>query len=124
MLAIIALVLTIVAFPAYVFTMDTAVLRNTGVVLFGVAGVGVILGLISITKPGFWRRAAFALNLVIAGLFVYGFLFLTQLPETPVAQQAAHVPDFTLMDQNGKPVTLAKLRAKGPVHLVFYRGYW
>ena len=43
-------------------------------------------------------------------------------------------PDFTLPDQNGKPVTLAELlaspsagtagaRANG-VLLIFYRGYW
>jgi cytochrome oxidase Cu insertion factor (SCO1/SenC/PrrC family) len=31
-------------------------------------------------------------------------------------------PDFTLNDQNGKAVTLSKL--KKPVVLVFYRGYW
>jgi cytochrome oxidase Cu insertion factor (SCO1/SenC/PrrC family) len=31
-------------------------------------------------------------------------------------------PDFTLSDQNGKQVTLSK--AKKPVVLVFYRGYW
>ncbi len=31
-------------------------------------------------------------------------------------------PDFTLNDQNGKPVQLSK--AASPVVLVFYRGYW
>ena len=31
-------------------------------------------------------------------------------------------PDFTLSDQNGKQTTLSK--AKMPVVLVFYRGYW
>lgn len=31
-------------------------------------------------------------------------------------------PDFTLLDQNGKKVTLSD--AKNPVLLVFYRGYW
>ncbi len=31
-------------------------------------------------------------------------------------------PDFTLLDQNGKKVTLSE--AKNPVLLVFYRGYW
>jgi cytochrome oxidase Cu insertion factor (SCO1/SenC/PrrC family) len=31
-------------------------------------------------------------------------------------------PDFTLNDQNGKSATLSK--AKKPVVLVFYRGYW
>lgn len=31
-------------------------------------------------------------------------------------------PDFTLSDQNGKSIQLSK--AKSPVVLVFYRGYW
>lgn len=33
-------------------------------------------------------------------------------------------PDFTLQDQNGNKVTLSDARAKNPVVLVFYRGYW
>lgn len=32
-------------------------------------------------------------------------------------------PDFTLADQNGKPVRLSAARG-GKVVLVFYRGYW
>ncbi len=33
-------------------------------------------------------------------------------------------PDFTLEDQDGKPVTLSEYRGKKTVVLVFYRGYW
>ncbi len=33
-------------------------------------------------------------------------------------------PDFTLEDQDGKPVTLSNYRGKKSVVLVFYRGYW
>lgn len=33
-------------------------------------------------------------------------------------------PDFTLEDQDGKPVTLSDYRGKKAVVLVFYRGYW
>ncbi len=33
-------------------------------------------------------------------------------------------PDFTLADQDGKPVTLSDYREKKTVVLVFYRGYW
>jgi cytochrome oxidase Cu insertion factor (SCO1/SenC/PrrC family) len=33
-------------------------------------------------------------------------------------------PDFTLEDQDGKPVTLSAYRDKKSVVLVFYRGYW
>lgn len=33
-------------------------------------------------------------------------------------------PDFTLEDQDGKPVSLSDYQNKKTVVLVFYRGYW
>lgn len=33
-------------------------------------------------------------------------------------------PDFTLEDQDGKPVSLSDYRGKKTIVLVFYRGYW
>ena len=33
-------------------------------------------------------------------------------------------PDFTLEDQNGRPITLSAFRSQRPVVLVFYRGHW
>ena len=49
--------------------------------------------------------------------------------KTPIGRSKAEplkvgeiAPDFTLSDQNGKQTTLSK--AKMPVVLVFYRGYW
>ncbi len=33
-------------------------------------------------------------------------------------------PDFTLEDRSGHKVTLSDARAKNPIVLVFYRGYW
>ena len=33
-------------------------------------------------------------------------------------------PNFTLEDQDGKPLTLSDYRGKKAVVLVFYRGYW
>lgn len=47
----------------------------------------------------------------------------------PSAQSApigvgAMAPEFTLGDQDGNKVSLGAARSKGPVVLVFYRGYW
>lgn len=36
----------------------------------------------------------------------------------------ATAPDFRATDQNGKNIRLSGLRKKGPVVVVFYRGYW
>jgi cytochrome oxidase Cu insertion factor (SCO1/SenC/PrrC family) len=61
-----------------------------------------------------------------------------QLPPSKGAPKTGQkVPDFTLPDSSGKPVTLSTLRAGAPtvdgstaeirgqwVLLIFYRGYW
>ena len=70
------------------------------------------------------------------GMFVWGIFVIAR--DLPASAAAPHVgqkaPDFTLPDQDGKPVALADLtsqptagttsnRANGAV-LIFYRGYW
>ncbi len=47
---------------------------------------------------------------------------ITPASRTEPLKVGATAPDFTLNDQNGKPITLSK--ARSPVVLVFYRGYW
>ena len=77
-----------------------------------------------------------AVSLAGIGFFAYGLFYLVrQLPSSAAAPRLGQkAPDFTLPDQNGKPVTLAELlaspsagtagaRANG-VLLIFYRGYW
>ncbi len=41
-----------------------------------------------------------------------------------VAKVGTPVPDFTLPNVVDQPVSLAALRARGPVVLSFYRGRW
>jgi hypothetical protein len=41
-----------------------------------------------------------------------------------VARLGSRAPEFTLPDAAGQPVSLAELRARGPVVLSFYRGRW
>ncbi len=43
---------------------------------------------------------------------------------TRVAKVGTHASDFTLPNVTGQPVSLAALRAKGPIVLSFYRGRW
>jgi len=67
------------------------------------------------------------------GFFCYGLLYVARdLPASAAAPRVgAKAPDFTLTDQDGKPVALADLigtspaggRANGAV-LIFYRGFW
>ena len=66
-------------------------------------------------------------------LFVLLFAFLafaaplhaadSEKRATPVAA-GEKAPDFTLVDQNGHKHALSAALGRGPVVLVFYRGYW
>ena len=50
----------------------------------------------------------------------------TKLPPADLTRLKVgdEAPDFTLEDQDAKPVTLSGYRGKKTVVLVFYRGYW
>ena len=45
-------------------------------------------------------------------------------PQAAALTSVGPPPDFTLPDQDGQRYHLAALLARGPVVLVFYRGYW
>ena len=77
---------------------------------------------------------ALAVAVALGGLFAYGMLVGTRnLPASSGAPRTGQrAPDFTLSDQDGRPVTLAELLAPAPgaagqqggVVLVFFRGHW
>lgn len=73
------------------------------------------------------------------GLTAFAFVKARELPSSTAAPQVGQrVPDFTLSDTTGKPVSLDQLlapaasastsqsqaRAPKAVLLIFYRGYW
>jgi peroxiredoxin len=59
--------------------------------------------------------------ILVLSLFSNG-VFSQQNPEGLFPGGKA--PDFTAFDQNGNEIKLKELTKKGPVVLVFYRGYW
>ena len=62
------------------------------------------------------------LSFVVLFTCVFCFIGLTQKPDgLPLHSKA---PDFTGKDYNGKKITLAAMRKKGPVVILFYRGNW
>jgi hypothetical protein len=73
------------------------------------------------------------------GLTAFAFVKARELPSSTAAPQVGQrIPDFTLSDTSGKPVSLDQLLAAAPsastsqsqasapkaVLLIFYRGYW
>jgi AhpC/TSA family len=66
-------------------------------------------------------------SMLIAGLFIFGVLFLTkQLPASSEAPRVGQpAPQFTLANIDGKQTALADLlNGRRGVVLIFYRGYW
>lgn len=81
------------------------------------------------------RRAFHGLVLLVSlflvGISGYAFHEARKIPPANTAPEVGQVvPDFTLSDTHGRPVTLSKLfetdgqPANKGVLLVFYRGYW
>ena len=77
-----------------------------------------------------------ALSIAGIGFFMYGLFYVArQLPDSAAAPRVGQkAPDFTLPDQNDKPLTLAELLASplagaptaraNSALLIFYRGHW
>lgn len=73
----------------------------------------------------------FSLLLSVGSIFGF-FKARAVPPSTDSPQIGQKVPDFTLADSHGQPVSLAQLFAPAPgeasapkaVLLIFYRGYW
>ena len=71
------------------------------------------------------------LSLLVFAFFSYIFFYeLKQLPASAEAPRVGQkAPEFTLPDQNAKPVALADLILSqagkpGGAVLIFYRGFW
>jgi len=79
----------------------------------------------AVYRGRFLAPALAAFNLALAGLFGwYLFGYSSRLPPAANAPQVdSAAPDFTLMDNEGRPVQLASLRGHN-VLLTFYRGHW
>lgn len=60
--------------------------------------------------------------LLLTLLFMTVASFAQEKPEGLFINSKA--PDFKAKDQNGMDINLKDLRKKGPVVLMFYRGYW
>jgi hypothetical protein len=103
--------------------------------LFGAGGILLVLGVVrAFGKPKLYRGKIFGpifavLSLLVFAFFAYGvFYIVRQLPASAGAPRAGEeAPNFTLPDQNGRPIALADLLSDRNTHgalLIFYRGHW
>ncbi len=100
--------------------------------LFGVGGILLVTGLVrAFGKPQLYRGKIFGLIFAVLSVlafsfFAYGAFYLVrQLPASTSAPRVGEkAPEFTLPDQNGKPIALADLISPNGAILIFYRGHW
>ncbi len=104
---------------------DHPLLRSTGLPAWPPMVAGCIAAGVAARADrrfGVWLLAGLAMLGTLA--FAWGFWVFARMPATDEFARLERAPDFTLPDQDGTPVSLADLLARGPVHLVFYRGFW
>ncbi|PYJ71025.1 MAG: hypothetical protein DME76_03505 [Verrucomicrobia bacterium] len=101
--------------------------------LFGIGGALLFVGLFrAFGRPQLYRGKIVGTILTAIALFLFAFFsyeifyVLRQVPPSTGAPRVGQkAPEFTLLDQNEKPITLAALLSgsKAAV-LIFYRGFW
>ena len=92
----------------------------------GALGLAIALALVAAWRVRGWLTvsALVVSGLLLAGAGFFNFVAMRVPPGQPLVMVGAAVPDFTLPDAAGRPVSLSDYRGKKPVILVFYRGYW
>ncbi len=125
-LSLIGMVITLVGGVSYFLLTDIPFIRNTAAPNIAMVVVGMAMAGYGVAQ----RRSKGTIITTGVSAFVGLGLILSltvmmKLPEAEaVARTAETLPDFTLPNQEGVPVTLSSYRGKGPVLLVFYRGHW
>jgi hypothetical protein len=121
-----SLLITLAGPVSYFMTLYVPFLARTGFLFFGLMACGAVLSIVAARNVG--GRAGMIWSVVNVGLALFfsaGFIFGSRVPAAPSSIALhAEAPLFELSDQNGQTVRLADELAKGPVLLVFYRGYW
>jgi hypothetical protein len=103
------------------------------ILLFAIGAALLVVGLFrAFGRPQLYRGKIFGSILTAIALFLFAFFsyeIFYVLRQVPLSAQAPHVgekaPEFTLLDQNEKPIALADLLAGSTaVVLIFYRSFW
>ena len=101
--------------------------------LFALGGILLLMGVVrAFGNPKIYRGKIFGSIFAVISILIFAafaYLIFYELRQVPPSTGAPRVgdkaPEFTLPDQDDKPVALADLIAgsKGAV-LIFYRGFW
>ncbi|HEX6884693.1 MAG TPA: hypothetical protein VF530_15065 [Planctomycetota bacterium] len=120
--AVFSLVALLLAPLSWWWSIDDPYLRASGATAWTMLAAALFLGLSAAWRDTRrWVRVVAGLELACGVFFVWAFFVLAKLPAAAAPPRA---PDFTLPDQDGRPVTLAAELRAGPQLLVFFRGHW
>jgi AhpC/TSA family protein len=125
-LAVSALVVSLGTVGAYAGLIATLSTPLPPTWYLGMLGFAALLAVVAVWRARRWLTVS---ALVVSGLLLVGagffnFVAMRVPASRPLVAVGASVPDFTLPDAAGRPVSLSDYRGKKPVILVFYRGYW
>ena len=122
MRVVLSLVALILAPLSWAWTIDQPFLRSSGLTAWALIALALFLAVSAARADRrAWVRAVAGVQLAALAFWCWAFFVVARLPERNVAARAV---DFTLPDQDGRPVTLSVELQKGPVLLVFFRGHW
>ena len=137
-LGLLLIVLAIVSNTLYFFHLPARTLPWFNLTLPILALLFLLVGVLrafrqpQVYRGKVWGTILAVLSLLICVGSVLFFMVARSVPRSAGAPQIGQrVPDFTLPDSTGQPVSLAQLFSAAPgaappkaVLLVFYRGYW
>ncbi len=125
-LVAVGLLATLAGGVSYFLLLTVPWIRNYAVPNIALVIIGTALCFRAVSKK---RSKLVISGTVLSSLVAVGFLLsLFVLMRLPAPQKSFAVgdelPDFTLPNQDERDVTLSDYRGRGPVLLVFYRGFW
>jgi cytochrome oxidase Cu insertion factor (SCO1/SenC/PrrC family) len=88
-----------------------------------IAGAGALALAALATDAGTASGALALATLLAGGVWIALGVLAPQSAQAPAVQVGAPAPDFTALDDEGRPFALASLRGQ-PVLLKFFRGHW
>lgn len=101
--------------------------RSTAIPNFSLMLAGIGLGVwAAVRAGGGWPTWVAASSVAMTGFFTFAFVVMFRLPSSPATgtEVGDPAPDFAVANQEGQPISLFDFRGRGPVLLVFYRGFW
>jgi hypothetical protein len=125
LLAAVSAGLCLTGLCTYFFLLDWPLVRNTAALNVGMLVAGTALGLVAVWQARQrWAVVLVTAEGLLAVLFVAMLWMGFALPAAQAVPTGRQAPAFSLPDHRAETVSLAQYRGRGPVFLVFYRGYW